>query len=293
MFIALILAAATMAGVPAHSAALKDPERARQIAILNLDRDDGHTLYRQVVLVTCRYAAGTGRHVCQSRPVKKEIENVIVDINDDKVDEISLGIITAPPSEKNMAFLQQDFHEPGRESDQWMYFPAMKKLKRIISQSDGSPKTGSVFGSEIAYEDAEKQHAVNYDYSYEGTETVDTRVCDKIIALPKKAHQPKTSYSKEVVWIDRESRIALKKEVYSRQGTLAKTFFRKDIVKTDGVWIDKVLIVVNHQSRTMSMEKTIRLAVNIPLDPEIVTNRALNDVSFRESIMRTVRHKAR
>jgi len=122
---------------------------------------------------------------------------------------------------------------------------------------------------------------------------VDNRLCDKIIAILEKRHQSKTSYSKEILWIDRESRICLKKELYDRQGQLLKTFFRKDIVIEEGVWIDKVLIVVNHKSRIMSMEKVIKLAVNIPLDPEIVTLRALKDAAFRESVMKTARTRAK
>lgn len=272
---------------------LKEADRAREIAELNLNRDDGQTVYRRVVLLTCRYDTKKGRRVCRSRPVKKEIENVIVDGTAAGVDEISLGVITGPPSEKNMAFLQKDYLEPGRESDQWMYFPAMKKLKRIISQGDGSPKTGSVFGSEIAYEDTEKRHTVSYDYSYQGSESVDNRICDIITAYPTPTHQPKTSYTKEVLRIDRESRICLKKELYGPQGNRVKTFFRKEIVNTDGVWMDKVLVVVNHQSRTMSMEKVVKLAVNIPLDPAIVTHRALDDTAFRESLMKTARARAK
>jgi len=147
----VLLTAAAITGVWAQPP-LKEGDLAREIAGLNLNRDDGQTLYRQVVLLTCQYAFDNGRRTCRSRPVKKEIENVIVDMNDAVVDERSLGVITSPPSEKNMAFLQQDYHESGKESDQWMYFPAMKKLKRIVSQSDESPKTGSVFGSEIAYD---------------------------------------------------------------------------------------------------------------------------------------------
>lgn len=270
---------------------LNQPDLARKIADRHINRDDGTTLYRRVVLMSCRFSGQKVRR-CQSRPVKKEIESLSVDVGEHLEDTTILGIINAPPSEKNMAFLQKDYDRQGKPSDQWMYFPALKKLKRIVSQSDSSPKTGSLFGSEIAYEDNEKRHLSNYRYSYEGAGKTDERPCDIITAYPARFHQPRTSYSKEVFWVDRESSIALKVEFYDRQGRLNKTFYRKEIVKIKEVWIHKVLIVVNHLSGRMTMEKTIKTAVNIPVEKALIEHRALRDATFREPRMKRIRARA-
>lgn len=272
---------------------LKEPKRARMIADLNINRDDGRTLYRQVLLFTCSFAINGEKRSCKSRPIQKKIESIAIDVGKANEDTVSLGIINDPPSEKNMAFLQKDYDEEGKESDQWMYFPALKKLKRIVSQSADSPKTGSVFGSEIQYEDIEKRHLTNYRFSYEGVEDVDGRPCDKIIAYPTQTFQPKTSYVREELWIDQETKIDLKRNLYNKQRQLAKTFLKKEIVNRSGIWINKIMIVVNHPSRCMSMEKTTKLAVNIPIDPDVVGQRALKDASFRENALDKIRHLAR
>ncbi len=272
--------------------ALKDPERASRIADGMIDRDDGLSAYREVVLITCKYAMKGGTRSCTSRPITKQIETLTLDVGEDLEDTIGLAIINDPPSEKNMAFLQHDYDQQGKESDQWMYFPALKKLKRIISQDENSPKTGSVFGSEISYEDVEKMHLSDYDYSYEGTEELDGRTCDRILAIPTELHAPKTSYGREVFWIDRETHILLKRELYNRRNALVKTFFCRDIAKHDGVWMFKARIVVNHETRRMTLEKTNKIAVNIPLEDELVGLRSVKDASYRESKMRQIRKQA-
>lgn len=271
----------------------QESDHARKIADTMINRDDGRTLYRHVLLVTCRYALKQKKRSCTSRPIRKSIETLSIDVGDHLEDTIMLGIIDDPPSEKNMALLQKDYDEEGRESDQWMYFPALKKLKRIVSQSDNSPKTGSVFGSEIGYEDIEKMHLSNYLYSYEGREKIGNRTCDKIIAFPTESHAPKTSYSKEVFWIDSETKIPLKRDLYDKKGQLMKTFFCKNIIKRSGVWINTIRIVVNHISRCMSMEKITKMSVNIPIEAELVGLRALKDASYRESKMERIRNQAR
>ena len=111
---------------------------------------------------------------------------------------------------------------------------------------------------------------------------MDSRICDRIIAFPTPLFQPRTSYTKEILWIDRESKLALRRDLYGLQGNLVKTFFNKSVLKTGGVWVNKMMVVINHESRIMSMEKVDDIKVNIPIDPQIVTHRALEDISFRE-----------
>ena len=107
---------------------LNQPDKAKQIAKEMIDREDGKTLYSKVMLITCAYKNVGGKRKCSSNPVKKSIEALVVDVGENLEDTISLGIINDPPSEKNMAFLQKDYDEEGKESDQWMYLPALKKF---------------------------------------------------------------------------------------------------------------------------------------------------------------------
>jgi hypothetical protein len=55
----------------------------------------------------------------------------------------------------------------------------------------------------------------------------------------------------------------------------------------------KVRVVVNHKSGRMTMERTNKMAVNVPMENELVGLRSLNDASYRESKMNEIRNQAK
>ncbi|MBC8394752.1 MAG: outer membrane lipoprotein-sorting protein, partial [Deltaproteobacteria bacterium] len=63
----------------------------------------------------------------------------------------SLSIFDNPRDVKGTAFLT--FSHKAGDDDQWLYLPALKRVKRISSRN----KSGSFMGSEFAYEDISSQ----------------------------------------------------------------------------------------------------------------------------------------
>ena len=55
----------------------------------------------------------------------------------------------SPADVKDTGFLTYDYDEEGRDDDQWLYLPALKKTKRIAS----GDKSGSFMGSDFTYAD--------------------------------------------------------------------------------------------------------------------------------------------
>lgn len=271
---------------------LNEPIKAKKIATEMIDRNDGNSIYRKVELLTCKYKTVSGKYKAISRPVKKIIENIMIVTGKNNKEEIGLGIIIQPIAERNMAFLQHDYDD-GRDSDQWMYFPAMKKLKRIVSQSGNSPKDGSVFGSEISYEDVELMHVADYKYSYVGSETIDGKECEVVNMYTTGKRVRKSTYKRLKVWIDKKSKIEIKTEKYDRQERLSKTEYKKNIQYINNVWVPKIEITVNHKSKRMTMERVLKLAVNVKISKDLFKSRALLDTAFRENKMKIIRSKAR
>ena len=268
---------------------LKDPERAKKIAKKMIDRDDGRTSYNKSVLLSCEFKMSGTKRKCISKPRKKIIETISKDIGKGLKDSINLSLIMYPSSDKGVAFLQKDYDMENKDSEQWMYLPALKKLKRIVSESSNSPKTGALFGSEIAYEDLEKVHLSDYEYSLLGEDAVDGRKVYVLESYPTKKRKPKTSYSSVKLWIDQESYMVLKSESYNRRGLLAKSFFFKKLKKINGIWVSQMMIVVNHKNNRMSMMKIQNVSINLEIPDGLFKTRALKDSSFRESKMKTIR----
>jgi hypothetical protein len=290
---ALVLAlAGSSSAWPEGSA--PDEDRARALAEQMIYRNDGATSYRLVTMISCRFQLKEGSRRCVSRPVRRSIESTVMDVGPQGRDTLTLGIILDPANERDMAFLQADHDDPSRETEQWMYFPALRKLKRIVSESPNQPKTGSVFGSEVAYEDNERLRLGDHRFSLEGEEELDGRQCDLLVAVPTDEHLPRTSYGRQRFWVERRSRAPVKRELYDkRTGALVKTFLLADLVCLGEAWLAKVELVVNHETSRMTLIRTERLAVDVPMDASIFERRALEDTSFREGLLGPLRAAAR
>ncbi len=275
--------------LPLAAQQLKEPEKAKEIAYKMIKRDDGKTAYNRTKVITCAFDEQGGKRKCSGQARTKSFESISKDVGQALEDTIGLSVIDEPADEKGSAFLQKDYDKPGKDTEQWMYLPALKKLKRIVAESSNSPKTGTLFGSEIAYEDIEKIHIGDYTYSLIGEEVVDGRPCYILESYPTAVRAPKTSYGKGVSWVDKSSYLTIKSDSYDRQNRLVKTFFSKDIEIIGGVAVSKQLIVVNHKNRRMSLMKLEKVKINVPIPESLFDTRAVQDSAFRESQMGSVR----
>jgi len=126
--------------------------------------------------------------------------------------------------------------------DQWLYLPALKRVKRISSVN----KSGPFVGSEFAFEDFTSQELNKYEYKYLRSEPCGDLMCDVVERSPRYEH---SGYSKQVSWIDQEVFQVRKVEFYDRRGDLLKTLTMDDYRKDEGkYWRSHRLAMVNHQT---------------------------------------------
>ena len=81
----------------------------------------------------------------------------------------SLTVFDSPRDVKGTAFLS--FTHAIKPDDQWLYLPALKRVKRISSAN----KSGPFMGSEFAYEDLTSQEVEKYTYKWLRDEALDGR----------------------------------------------------------------------------------------------------------------------
>jgi hypothetical protein len=77
-------------------------------------------------------------------------------------DRYNLMFFLAPGDVKGTGFLTYDYETEGKDDDQWLYLPALKKVKRIAS----SDKSGSFMGSDFSYADLTKRRLRDYNYTF-------------------------------------------------------------------------------------------------------------------------------
>lgn len=152
----------------------------------------------------------------------------------------SLVTFDHPRDVKGTAFLSYT-HKEGAD-DQWLYLPALKRVKRIASNN----KSGPFVGSEFAYEDISSQEVEKYTYKYIKDDTLDGK---PVFVVERYPVDPKSGYTKQITWIDQDEYRVRKVEFYDRKGDLLKTLVQEDYHQyLDQYWRANRYFMQNHQT---------------------------------------------
>ncbi len=158
---------------------------------------------------------------------------------DETVGDKSLVIFNSPRDVEGTALLSHaNILDP---DDQWLYLPALKRVKRISSAN----KSGPFVGSEFAFEDFTLTELNKFTYAYVGEEELDGMMMDVVERFPR---YEKSGYTKQKSWIDQTAFQARKLEFYDRRGELLKTLTLSDYREYNGVWRAHRLSMVNHRT---------------------------------------------
>ena len=132
-------------------------------------------------------------------------------------------------------------HKSGPD-DQWLYLPALKRVKRISSRN----KSGPFMGSEFAYEDLSSQEVEKYTYKHlrdESFNDMDSFVIERDPA------DPNSGYTRQVVWIDKAEYRPQKIDYYDRKNSLLKTLTFGDYRQfLERYWRSHDMHMENHQT---------------------------------------------
>jgi len=152
----------------------------------------------------------------------------------------SMSIFDRPRDVKGTAFLSYT-HKTAAD-DQWLYLPALKRVKRISSRN----KSGSFMGSEFAYEDISSQEVEKYTYKY-----VQDDACGKgnCFVIERDPVDELSGYTRQLVWIHKDEYRPEKIEFYDRKNTLLKTLVYRGYQQYLGkYWRAQEMYMENHQT---------------------------------------------
>ncbi len=192
------------------------------------------------------------RHGSQSI---REMRNRVLEMKNDG--DKTLIVFDHPRDVKGTAFLS--FSHATRPDDQWLYLPALKRVKRISS----SNKSGPFMGSEFAYEDIGSQEVAKYRHIYLGDARLGDREVFKIQRIPTYEY---SGYTRQIVWLDKQMYQPLKIEFYDRKNSLLKTLTFSGYKQYLGrYWRPSKMDMVNHQTgkRTTLIWKRYRFRTGL------------------------------
>lgn len=188
----------------------------------------------------------------------KTIRKIKSKVLEGKDGDMSLMEFLTPADVKGTKMLT--YEHINKDDDQWMYLPALKRVKRISSRN----KSGSFMGSEFSYEDTANSSWEKYNYA-EKLEKVqlDGKQYYKGIRYPKDKN---SGYSKQITYIGVKDFLVYKVEYYDRKKELLKTAIFSGWKKLDGVYINSEIVMTNHQNSKKTIlqwdNKKIKLNLN-------------------------------
>lgn len=168
------------------------------------------------------------------------------------------------PADKGTRYLMRD-------ENLWIYFPEEQDVVKI----SGHMLKEGMMGSDVSYEDALETDLLSgkYDITRQGDETCEGHEC-YVVALDATTRD--APYYKRKMWVDTETFVVWKEQMYAKSGKLLKTARVLDVKKIEGRWMPVESEMVNElrrTSRTVFSLSDIKLGV--PLDPDQFTMRYL------------------
>jgi len=155
----------------------------------------------------------------------------------------------SPKNVKDTAFMTYDYADASTDDDQWLYLPAMRKVRRISASDRGD----YFLGTDFTYEDIKKESKVSIeDYTRKtiGEEVIDGHRTFIIESIPvDKKTAKELGYSKVKQWVDAEIWIVRKAEFTSLRNKPLKTIYTTEIKQVQGIWTTHLLKVENHKTR--------------------------------------------
>ncbi|MCD6112297.1 MAG: outer membrane lipoprotein-sorting protein [Bacteroidales bacterium] len=143
--------------------------------------------------------------------------------------EKKIMFFLSPADVKNTSFMNWSY-DSDKSDDQWIYLPALKKTKRISSDS----KSDYFMGSDFTYDDLGDRKLDDDTHKLLREDTINGNPCYVVESLSKDEDY---MYSKTITWIRKDNFVGVKKEFYDEDGELLKILTIKKVEKISGFWI--------------------------------------------------------
>jgi hypothetical protein len=212
---------------------------AEMISTLNIYNAKGQKRERKMATVSKRFDAGTEKRLVR---------------------------FVAPADVKGTGLLTVD-HET-KNDDMWLFLPAMRKTRRIVS----SERAKSFMGSEFTYADMTPPPLDDFSYKLLKTEPMGGTPCWVIEMKPKTEDiAEENGFSKRVVWVGQKDNVMRQVQYYDLDDELHRVMSAKKVELIDSatqLWRGMHMIIENKQNgrRSELVIDKLQLRSDVPDD---------------------------
>jgi len=158
-----------------------------------------------------------------------------------------------PTNVKNTSFLTFDYPDSAKDDDQWLYLPALRKVRRISASDRGD----YFLGTDFTYEDIKLEGKLDTSDFYFTTLKLETIILgDKQVSrtaliqgLPKSDEiANELGYGKTEISVDLDTYLIVKASYWGSKKKLLKTLNVSNINVIDGIITRNKLTIDNHKT---------------------------------------------
>jgi len=197
----------------------------------------------------------------------------VTKLYDDGETEKRLIRFLSPADVKGTGLLTYDYET--KDDDMWLFMPALRKTRRIVS----SEKAKNFMGSEFSYADMSPPVLDDFNYTMIGDSEAEGVSCWEIEVIPVDDDvADENGFSKRVVHIEKKTFIIRGAVYYDLDGELHKELSVKEIREMDPENHKYRLIhmiMVNKQNERQSILKVNKIKFNPDVKDEYFTTRYL------------------
>ncbi|NBO65713.1 MAG: outer membrane lipoprotein-sorting protein [Acidobacteria bacterium] len=161
-------------------------------------------------------------------------------------------------------------NQSGATDRQWMYTPAIQRVRRIAAQE----RRQRFLGTDFTNEDMAERILDDFKYRLIGEgEVVDGRTTWKIEARP--VAPDRSQYSQIYIWVPRDLPYATLVEMYDRQGQRLRILKASQMEKIAGIWVARRLEMVSTVENTRTILSIEEIKFNTGLREDIFSQQSL------------------
>jgi len=178
----------------------------------------------------------------------------------------TVTVFLEPASVENTRFLT--IENESRQDDQWIYLPALRKVKRIAS----SEQSGSFMGSDFSYSDMSFANAALEEgrHTLLREESLNGLACYVVESIP--LEQTASEYGKEITWVDKSTWLTPRVEFYGKDGTVTmKVLTAGNFEQVQGRGVARSMTMPTVESGHKTILEIRQVKYDIPIDPGYFT----------------------